>query len=215
MAHHIEPPKFDGSKVFFTSDTHFYHDNIIHYCRRPFKDAAHMDEVLIENWNNTVGTDDIVFHLGDFSYGGSAEWTRVLNRLNGNIYLIIGNHDMKNLRKGYYHHFVDVQQQMYIVVDGQKLLLNHYPMLTYGWAYRDVWQLFGHVHSGPLNISPTQGVDIPRLKMLMPMQYDVGVDNNNFKPVSFAKVKSIIEKQIDNEKTNGWPDAWKWSDKIK
>jgi predicted phosphodiesterase len=105
MAHHIEPPKFDGSKVFFTSDTHFYHDNIIRYCRRPFKDAAHMDEVLIQNWNDTVGSDDIVFHLGDFSYGGSAEWVRVLNRLNGKIYLIVGNHDIKNLRQGYYSLF--------------------------------------------------------------------------------------------------------------
>lgn len=173
-----------------------------------------MDEVLIENWNNTVGSDDTVFHLGDFSYGGSAEWTRVLERLNGNIYLIMGNHDMKNLRKGYYQYFADVQQQMFIVVDGQKLLLNHYPMLTYGWAYCDVWQLFGHVHSGPLNTSPTQGVDIPRLKMLMPTQYDVGVDNNGFCPVSFAKVKGIIERQIEKERENCWPDAWKWSHKI-
>ena len=88
-------------------------------------------------------------------------------------------------------------------------------MLTYGWAYRDVWQLFGHVHSGPQNVKPTQGVDIPRLRMLMPTQYDVGVDNNDFRPVSFAKVKNIIERQIEEEKKYGWPDAWKWSDKIK
>ena len=174
-----------------------------------------MDEVLIENWNNTVGTDDIVFHLGDFSYGGSAEWTRVLNLLHGNIYLIVGNHDLKNLRKGYYHHFKDVVMQMYIMVDDQKIYLNHYPMLCYGGAYRDVWQLFGHVHSTPLKSIPNQGVDIPRLKMLMPTQYDVGVDNNDFHPVSFAKVKNIIERQIEEEKANGWPDAWKWSQKIR
>lgn len=55
--------KFDGSKVFFTSDTHFYHGNIIRFCNRPFKDVEVMNETIISNWNNTVGQDDIVFHL--------------------------------------------------------------------------------------------------------------------------------------------------------
>ena len=215
MRHFTEPLKFDGSKVFFTSDTHFFHDNIIRYCRRPFKDSIHMNEILIQNWNETVSPDDIVFHLGDFSYGSADEWKRVLNRLNGKIYLIVGNHDMKNLSENHYSRFEDVARQMYILVDGQKIYLNHFPMLAYGWAYRDVWQLFGHVHSGPLNITPTQGVDIPRLKMLMPTQYDVGVDNNDFRPVSFAKVKAIIERQIEAEKKYGWPDDWQWKDKIK
>ena len=52
--------KFDGSKVFFTSDTHFYHGNIIRFCNRPFKDVEMMNETIISNWNNTVGQDDIV-----------------------------------------------------------------------------------------------------------------------------------------------------------
>lgn len=91
--------KFDDSKVFFTSDTHFYHGNIIRFCNRPFKDVDMMNETIISNWNNTVGQDDIVFHLGDFCLGGSAEWTRMLDRLNGRIYLIMGNHDLKNIRQ--------------------------------------------------------------------------------------------------------------------
>ena len=74
--------KFDGSKVFFTSDTHFYHGNIIRFCNRPFKDVEMMNETIIANWNNTIGQDDIVFHLGDFCLGGSAEWTKILDRLN-------------------------------------------------------------------------------------------------------------------------------------
>ena len=89
--------KFDDSKVFFTSDTHFYHGNIIRFCNRPFKDVDMMNETIISNWNNTVGQDDIVFHLGDFCLGGSAEWTRMLDRLNGRIYLIMGNHDLKKV----------------------------------------------------------------------------------------------------------------------
>ena len=72
-----------AAKVFFTSDTHFYHGNIIRFCNRPFKDAEMMNETIISNWNNTIGQDDIVFHLGDFCLGGSAEWTKMLDRLNG------------------------------------------------------------------------------------------------------------------------------------
>lgn len=70
--------KFNGSGVFFTSDTHFNHTNIIRFCSRPFKDVEHMNETLIANWNRVVGPDNIVFHLGDFCLGGSAEWTKII-----------------------------------------------------------------------------------------------------------------------------------------
>lgn len=56
--------------------THFNHTNIIRFCSRPFKDVEHMNETLIANWNRVVGPDNIVFHLGDFCLGGSAEWTK-------------------------------------------------------------------------------------------------------------------------------------------
>lgn len=185
--------KFDGDKVFFTSDTHFYHSNIINFCGRPFKNVEVMNETLIANWNSVVGPDDIVFHLGDFCLGGSAEWTNILNRLNGKIYLIVGNHDIKNLRQGYYSHFEHIAMQMHIEVGKQKIYLNHCPFLCYGGAYRDTWQLFGHVHTSKQNT----GIDAPRLHMLFPTQYDVGVDNNNFTPVSFEQVKRIIERQVE------------------
>lgn len=185
--------KFDGSKVFFTSDTHFYHGNIIRFCNRPFKDVEMMNETIIFNWNNTVGQDDIVFHLGDFCLGGSAEWTKILDRLNGKIYLIIGNHDLKNMRQGYANRFESVAMQMRIEVNKQKIYLNQCPFLCFEGSYKDVWQLFGHVHTSKFNT----GIDAPRLKMLLPTQYDVGVDNNNFTPISFERVKTIINKQIE------------------
>ena len=188
--------KFDGDRVFFTSDTHFYHDNIINFCGRPFKNVEVMNETLIANWNSVVGPDDIVFHLGDFCLGGSAEWTNILNRLNGKIYLIVGNHDIKNLRQGYYSRFEHIAMQMHIEVGTQKIYLNHCPFLCYGGAYRDTWQLFGHVHTSKQNT----GIDAPRLHMLFPTQYDVGVDNNNYTPVSFEQVKRIIERQVEQSK---------------
>ena len=190
--------KFDGAKVFFTSDTHFTHANIIRFCSRPFKNVEEMDETMIANWNRVVSENDIVFHLGDFCMGGSSKWTNVLNRLNGKIYLIIGNHDMKNLKQSCSDRFEKVAMQMYIEVDKQKIYLNHCPFLCYGGAYRDTWQLFGHVHTNKNNT----GIDAPRLKMLFPTQYDVGVDNNNFTPVSFEQVKAIIQKQVEQFNKN-------------
>ena len=88
--------KFNAEQTFFTSDTHFNHANIIRFCNRPFKDVEQMNEVMIANWNNVIGKDDTVFHLGDFCLGGAAEWTKILDRLNGKIYLIMGNHDLKS-----------------------------------------------------------------------------------------------------------------------
>lgn len=189
--------KFDGNNVWFTSDTHFSHANIMRFCGRPFESAEQMNEVLIRNWNETVPPDGIVFHLGDFCYGGSAEWTDIISRLNGKIYLVLGNHDMKNIRQGYMDKFEAVMQQMTIRVNDQPIILNHNPFLCYGGSYRDVWQLFGHVHSGPLSKT---GLDIPRLKVLFPLQYDVGVDNNDYRPVSFEEVKAKIEAQVEESR---------------
>lgn len=115
--------------------------NIIRFCNRPFEDVEMMNETIISNWNNTVGLDDTVFHLGDFCLGGSAEWTKILDRLNGKIYLILGNHDLKNLRQGYVDRFEHVTMQMHIEVDKQKIYLNHYPFLCFDGGYKDVWQL--------------------------------------------------------------------------
>lgn len=155
-----------------------------------------MNETIISNWNNTVGQDDIVFHLGDFCLGGSAEWNKTLDRLNGKIHLIMGNHDLKNIRQGYIGRFEHVAMQMHIEVNKQKIYLNHYPFLCFDGGYKDVWQLFGHVHTRQNNT----GIDAARLQYLYPTQYDVGVDNNNFMPVSFEQVKRIIIKQIEKRR---------------
>lgn len=187
----------EAKHLFFTSDTHFGHENIIKFCNRPFANAKEMNETLINNWNRVVGPDDIIFHLGDFAFGGSYLWNNMLDRLNGHIYLVIGNHDRKNLRQGYVQKFDGIYPQLQINIDGRSVYLNHYPFLCYGGSYRGdrdaVWQLFGHVHSGPFST----GKDDERLKMLFPYQYDVGVDNNNFTPISWEDVKIRIKNNIE------------------
>lgn len=185
----------DGSRVFFTSDTHFGHANIMRFCKRPFESVEEMDRVLIENWNAKVGKDDTVFHMGDFAWGGAAEWSHLLDVLNGRIYLVLGNHDMRNINQGFMKRFEWVGFQALINVEGRKVLLNHYPMLCYAGSYGSrkdmVYQLFGHVHSS----DTCDNIDFPRMSHLFPTQYDVGVDNNNFTPISFTEVDAIIKKQ--------------------
>ena len=191
--------KFNAEHTFFTSDTHFNHANIIKFCNRPFKDVEQMNDVMIANWNGVIGKDDTVFHLGDFCLGGAAEWTKILDRLNGKIYLIMGNHDLKNIRQGFISRFEHVAMQMRIEIGKKRIYLCHYPFLCFEGSYKDdVWQLFGHVHTRRSN----SGIDAGRLQYLYPTQYDVGVDNNNFTPVSFGQVKRIIDKQVEQSKEN-------------
>ena len=188
--------KFNAEHTFFTSDTHFNHANIIEFCHRPFRNVEKMNETLIANWNNVIGPDDIVFHLGDFCLGGAAEWNKVLDRLNGKIYLILGNHDLKNIRQGFTQRFEHVAMQMRIEIGKRKIYLCHYPFLCFEGGYKDVWQLFGHVHIRKSNT----GIDAGRLQYLYPTQYDVGVDNNDFTPVSYEQVRTKIQKQMEQSK---------------
>ena len=79
-------------QTFFTSDTHFGHESIIPWCRQQFANVEDMDESLIQCWNTQVGPHDRVYHLGDFAWTAKRA-KEIRPRLNGNIRLIVGNHD--------------------------------------------------------------------------------------------------------------------------
>lgn len=194
---------FNGcaDKIFFTSDTHFGHVNIMKFCKRPFGDIGEHDGTLIDNWNSVVPKDGLVFHLGDFGFCSYTYMIDILRQLNGTKVLIIGNHDWKNLirhKDKIYgdttlsKEFAYISQQLFINIDGYKIYLNHFPFLcmdgVYGKESKKI-QLFGHVHSAP----DSKGLDMPRLEMLFKnAQYDVGVDNNNYRPISFSQVLSKL-----------------------
>lgn len=191
--------KFTGDGLFFTSDTHFNHANIMHFTGRPFSTIEEHDAELIRRWNETVSPTDTVFHLGDFCFGGAPKWKELRQQLNGHIVLIRGNHDDKNLQQSLYPLFEDVLYQARILVDGQSVYLNHFPFLCFAHGdpkrYKDSYSinLFGHVHSSPISTSEDMG----RLSFLLPTQYDVGVDNNNLTPISWHDVKDIIDKNVE------------------
>lgn len=181
---------FDTSKdnVFFISDTHFMHKNIIDYCNRPFKDVDEMNSVLIENWNFIVNPDDYVIHGGDFCLGSKSSWAYLLDKLNGKKYLTAGNHDT-NITPD---KFIDVQHRFNIRIiddeeltsDGQRITVDHYPFLSWYQSHRGSIQLYGHVHGGLVGSNKTT-----------PNQLDIGVDVHNFTPLSYRDVMRIITKQ--------------------
>jgi calcineurin-like phosphoesterase family protein len=176
-------------KLFFTSDPHYGHENILKYCHRPFSSIEEHDEELIRLWNETVPEDGIVFILGDIGFCSETYLKTILNRLNGKIYWIIGNHDWRRITPGIMNRFECITQQMVITVDNKLVYLNHFPFLCYPDSDRHpVYQFFGHVHSGPLSGSS----DISKLVHLNKRQYDVGLDNNEYKPISFQDIMKKI-----------------------
>ena len=185
----------NGSGVFFTSDTHFGHANILKFCNRPYETVEEMNEKLIENWNSVVQPGDTVFHLGDFALNLPVEnIAKILDRLNGKIHLIAGNHDGRILENRFLSaRFESIEWQRQIVIENRQIILNHYPFLCYGGSLRSpekaVWQLFGHVHTCP-GIINGDSERVAKCKLVY--QYDVGVDNNNWFPISFDVIKSKI-----------------------
>lgn len=89
--------------AWFTTDTHFGHENMIRFCKRPFSSAVEMDERLIKNWNQVVGPNDIDCHLGDFTLAGKIMVRKCFQRLNGKIQVIPGEYYKRWLKKGTYY----------------------------------------------------------------------------------------------------------------
>ena len=116
-----------SNNIWFTGDTHFGHANVIKHCNRPFKSADEMDETMIRNWNDRVSEHDSVYHLGDFSFSKGPKTREILDRLNGHIYLIRGNHDGDQVVKVCADKFVWIKDYFELKVDNQKMILCHYP----------------------------------------------------------------------------------------
>lgn len=177
-------------KTFFTSDTHFGHANIIKYSGRPFQSAREMDDTLIANWNQVVGPNDLVYHLGDFSYGDEHFVADILAELNGNIVFNWGNHDkpLRRYKETYWRRDRDsridfVGGMAEIEVQAQQITLCHYAMRVWNKSHYGAWHLYGHSH-GSLPDDPNS------------RSFDVGVDCHNYRPISFEEVDEIMMKKI-------------------
>lgn len=136
--------------IWVTSDTHFFHENVIKYSNRPFKDAKEMNECLVDNWNSVVKPGDKVYHLGDVAMGPEhrEELPSLLSKLNGSKRLIVGNHDdIPWLSKGGWFKKV----MLWRVFTEWNLLLTHVPIHESSIHERIVVaggvNVHGHIHT--------------------------------------------------------------------
>lgn len=137
---------------FYTSDLHFYHENIIKYSQRPFNTVKEMNETLIKNWNKKVGKNDDVYILGDLSFTGPVQTNMLLDELNGRKYLIRGNHD-KYLDNRIFDKskFEWINDYKVIKDQGEVLILFHYPIVNWDRSHYGSIHLYGHIHNNEPN----------------------------------------------------------------
>jgi calcineurin-like phosphoesterase family protein len=158
--------------IYFTSDTHFGHGGALGLYRRPFPTVAAMNEALVRHWNETVGPDDEIWHLGDFAIRQPAErMAEWLDRLNGVKHLVTGNNDPEATTRQ--PSWASVEPYVEITVDGVFLVLCHYPFRSWRRMDKGAINLHGHCHG--------------RLKPQR-RQFDVGVDVWSFRPVTLADI---------------------------
>ncbi len=187
--------KLDHQNVWFTSDLHFCHANVIKYDGRPFNDVDEMNEQLILNWNSVVGEKDVVFYLGDLSFDRSgADTQRIVGELNGKIHYILGNHDdERDIRKlGRFETISDYVNLSINDLDNprkkQGIMMMHYPILSWDKAHHGDWHLHGHCHQSLV----TQNPEYYKRKVL-----DMGCNGWEYRPVSYAEIKAIMAtKQV-------------------
>lgn len=171
--------------IFFTADTHFDHTNIIKYCDRPFDNVDEMNEIIIQRWNEVVRQEDAIYHLGDFCMGS---FDRYIDRLNGTIFIIRGDHDY-NLPFGGFKTYKDkpkgIIEDSHIETISPKRLLDeygnqrtitlcHWPMRSWHKSHYASWHLYGHHHG---KLEPYG------------LSFDVGVDTHDFYPYSLDEIQ--------------------------
>lgn len=170
--------------IWFTSDCHYGHANIIDYCKRPFRNVQEMDEALIANYNALVQPDDMVYFLGDFCF--SREPKKIFDRLNGKKHLILGNHDLSGsgaLRKGLDECAWEWIKSTYLLQLKKKsrsksVWLSHYAHRVWPSSHKGSMHLYGHSHG-----------DLPDHNK----SCDVGVDAWDYKPVRADTILKLLE----------------------
>lgn len=159
---------------FFTADEHYGHTNIIRHCKRPFASIDEMDAELIARHNAVVGKGDTVVHVGDFTLRDPEFAAAIIRQLVGQHVFVRGSHD-----RWLPPHALSIWER---AIEGQHVVACHYAMRVWPKSHYGSWQIYGHSH-GHL---PPVG-----------KQWDVGVDGNGFRPVSFDELKAIMARVPD------------------
>lgn len=178
-----------SDRIWFTSDQHFGHSNIIKFCNRPFASVEEMDAALIANWNKVVKPSDTVFHLGDLTLGDQAMAHSYLTQLNGNLHILSNpwHHDKRwiNNYPGMYTKNGEIEILPPMVVAEMKwgeghphaITLCHYPLAEWDRNHFSSWCLHGHSHGKHKG----EGYI-----------FDVGVDNTNYYPINLGGIFDVM-----------------------
>lgn len=164
--------------IFFTSDTHFGHRNIIKYCDRPYVNEHDMDMNLIANWNARVSDKDTIYHVGDVSMDDRKR-KEIVPKLNGKKHLIKGNHDKRVTNDEGWESISNYKE---VYVGKQMIVLFHYAMRVWNKSHRGSWHLYGHSH----------GTLIDPYFDEKTLSFDIGVDSHGYKPLNFDEVAAIM-----------------------
>jgi calcineurin-like phosphoesterase family protein len=181
----------NGQEIFVTSDLHLDHKNLIdglsdwddNKAPRYFDSVEHMNSTIIDRINETVRSKDILYIQGDVAMGAANRLPKHISRIRcNNINLIYGNHDKMIRRSGKLRSlFTSVQDYKVIRIDGQKIVMSHFPFITWDGIHRGSIQLYGHCHG---NLSDTGK-----------RQMDIGVDTNNYYPYRLSKVIETLNRR--------------------
>lgn len=178
--------------IYFTSDLHLGHRNVIRLCNRPFTDIEVMDQMLIDNWNRRVQSQDTVYILGDLMFRNKKPPEEYLRQLNGKKHLIIGNHDRDWIKKCDLDKYFASVSNLNFISDGQhQMVLCHYPMMSWPHMVR-AYMVFGHIHGNT-------DADYWPLIAQSERMLNAGVDVNSFQPVTFQELlnNNKLHKQMN------------------
>lgn len=182
----------EDQDIWFISDTHFGHANILKFDNRPFGSIKEHDAILIENWNGAIAPDDIVFFLGDFAFGSSEFVKRIYNRLSGQITFIKGNHEkplcqyLRSIGKSWYDYLEIKVYDEDLERQWQDICLFHYPIAEWNKGHYGAWLLYGHTHGNSWYDKEFQ----PKHKCL-----NVGAPCIHYSPVSYKELKRKMAKK--------------------
>jgi len=171
--------------IYFTADLHFYHKNIIKHASRPFQNVEAMNKKIMDNWNDTISFDDDIYILGDVTLKGSQSFDETIFQLKGKKYLIYGNHDKFMEESLEDNIFTWVKGYDEILYENTHFILSHYPFLEWNGSHKGSISLHGHQHNHAEYNAENRKQGIKR--------YDVGVDANDFRPISAKEIISFFE----------------------
>lgn len=173
-------------RIWFTSDLHLCHKNILKFEaeNRKFDTVDEMHEEIIRRWNAVVEDDDLVYILGDVSFGKVTKTSELLGQLNGRKRLLRGNHDTLVNHHNFVKHFEWIKDYYEMKLeDGRSIVLMHYPIQEWNGRMNGCLHFYGHVHD-----------DHRGQRQHIPGSFHVGMDTNNLTPVLLEDAIKQVEK---------------------